>query len=102
MGHIHRTSERVRANCWENRTERPPCDRKRCHVCRCEGRAMNEYAITRTRDAAILVIGDLRLEATSPRIDRGIVRATLSAWNGSLVHRDTANLTSARSRQKLV
>src|SRR5687768_1805197 len=60
------------------------------------------YTVARTRYGAILEIGDLRLEAGSPHIDRGVVRATLSAWNGVLLYRDTANLTSSRMRARTV
>ena len=59
---------------------------------------MTAYTIGRTRYAASLELGDLRLEAASPHIDHGVVRATLSAWNGALLFRDAVNLTSARSR----
>jgi hypothetical protein len=63
---------------------------------------MNAYVITRTRDTATLELGDTRLEAESPRVDRGTVRATLSVWNGSLIFRSSANLTSLRSRRRLI
>jgi hypothetical protein len=64
--------------------------------------ATTTYVVTRTAHAADLVLGDITIEADSPHVDRGIVRATLSAYNGSLLFRSTANLTSERARRQLL
>jgi hypothetical protein len=58
-----------------------------------------EYEGARTRYGAVLNIGEYRFEAMSPHIDRGVVRATLSVWNGRILFHDTVNLTS-KSRRK--
>jgi hypothetical protein len=58
------------------------------------------YAVKRTRFGASLQLGEIRLDAESPHVDRGVVRATLSAWNGALLYRDAVNLTSERARQR--
>jgi hypothetical protein len=48
-------------------------------------------------------IGELRLDAESPHVDRGAIRATLTARNGTAIYfRDTANLTSARTRKQIL
>lgn len=61
-----------------------------------------EYIASRTRFGAVLTVGDYQIEAGSPYVDRGVVRATLSVMNGSLVYRDTANLTSSRRRAAII
>jgi hypothetical protein len=58
------------------------------------------YGVKRTRFGASLQLEEIRLDAESPRLDHGIVRATLSAWNGALLYRDAVNLTSERARQR--
>jgi hypothetical protein len=48
-------------------------------------------------------LGELRLDAESPHFDRGVIRATLTARNGTAIYfRDTANLTSARTRKQIL
>src|SRR5689334_8149344 len=59
-----------------------------------------KYTAARTRFGATLQLDDIRLDADSPHIDRSVVRCTLSAWNGTLLYRDRANLTSGQARQK--
>ena len=61
-----------------------------------------EYLASRTRFGAIMSVGEYQLEAGSPHIDRGVVRATLTVSNGSLLYRDTVNLTSSRRRLGVV
>src|SRR5262249_25098552 len=47
--------------------------------------------------------GDLTLEAENPRFDRGVIRTTLTVRNCTALHcRDTVNLTSARSRARIL
>jgi DeoR-like helix-turn-helix domain len=47
--------------------------------------------------------GGLRLDAESPHFDRGAIRATLTVRNGAAIYfRDTANLTSARVRARVI
>ena len=48
-------------------------------------------------------LGELRLDAESPHFDRGAIRATLTVRNGTAIYfRDTANLTSARARVRII
>src|SRR5690349_16574181 len=45
----------------------------------------------------------LTLDAEAVRLDRGIVRATLSVYRaGEIVFRDSANLTTSRGRAKVL
>ena len=46
---------------------------------------------------------ELTLDAESPRVDQGVVRTTLTVSNHCVIHyRDTANLTSARARARIL
>ena len=48
-------------------------------------------------------LGELKLDAESPHIDRGAIRATLTVRNGTAIYfRDTANLTSLRARTRIM
>src|SRR5262245_18941938 len=47
--------------------------------------------------------GNLKVDAESPHFDRGAIRATLTVRNGTAIYfRDTANLTSARARDRII
>src|SRR5215207_7847487 len=64
---------------------------------------MAAFEVVRTRTGWQITLDSLVLDVASPRIDRGAVRAALTvASNGVIVHRDTVNLTSARSRAALI
>src|SRR5689334_2545746 len=64
---------------------------------------MASFEVVRTRTGWQITLGSLVLEVASPRVDRGAIRAALTVTsNGVIVHRDTVNLTSARSRAALI
>jgi hypothetical protein len=58
---------------------------------------------TRIKHGWQVVQGDLTLDAENPHFDRGAIRAALTVRNCTAIYyRDTANLTSARSRARIV
>jgi hypothetical protein len=64
---------------------------------------MAAFEVVRTRMGWQITLGSLVLDVASPRIDRGAIRAALTITDsGVIVHRDTVNLTSARSRAALI
>lgn len=64
---------------------------------------MADFDVIPTRHGCRLDAGDLAIEAESPYLDRGVIRATLTVrQDGAIHHRDTVNLTSERSRAKLL
>jgi hypothetical protein len=64
---------------------------------------MGEYSVMRTGSGWMVKNGVVSLDADSPHIDRGQIRAVLSIRQGDLIlYRSTANLTSERSRRKVV
>ena len=59
--------------------------------------------IARIRSGWRVDWGEVRLDAESPHFDRGAIRATLTVRNGAAIYfRDTANLTSARARARII
>lgn len=60
------------------------------------------YAVIRTQHAAEIVLGEIRFEANTPRIEKGEVKAVLSVWNGALLHQGSINLSSVRTRGRLI
>ena len=63
---------------------------------------MAEFEARRTRTGWKVAVDALVVEAASPRIDRGAIRAARTVTSGgAIIHRDTVNLTSARSRAAL-
>lgn len=63
-----------------------------------------QHEIERTATGCrVCLDDDLRVELDHPHLDKGTVRGTLTVRRGEeLVYRDTANLTSERTRQKLI
>src|SRR4029434_9687903 len=58
---------------------------------------------TRIKHGWQVVQGDLTLDAENPHFDRGAIRAALTVRNCTAIYyRDTANLTSVRSRARIV
>jgi hypothetical protein len=59
--------------------------------------------VTRIPHGWRVTVEPLTLDAEHPHQDRGAVRATLTVWEGTVIHhRDTVNLTSGRARSRTV
>ena len=64
---------------------------------------MAAFEVVRTRTGWQITLDSLVLDVASPRLDRGAIRAALTVTSdGVIIHRDTVNLTSARSRATLI
>jgi hypothetical protein len=64
---------------------------------------MAAIEVTRIKYGWQVIIGDLTLEAESPHFDRGAIRATLTVRNHTAIfYRDTTNLTSAKTRERIL
>lgn len=64
---------------------------------------MAEYTLSRIPYGWMIQSGIVSLEAVSPHIDRGQIRAVLTVRQDDLIlYRNTTNLTSERSRSKVV
>ncbi|RIK45856.1 MAG: hypothetical protein DCC58_05100 [Chloroflexi bacterium] len=64
---------------------------------------MAEYVVQATRTGWILANGAISLEADSPHLDRGAVRATLTVRrDDGIVYRSTTNLTSETARRHVL
>jgi hypothetical protein len=64
---------------------------------------MSDYSVHRHAHGARLELDGLTVDADSPHVDRGVVRTVLRIQRDrAIVFNDTANLTSARARAKLL
>jgi hypothetical protein len=64
---------------------------------------MAEIAVERITYGWRTVIGEITLEAESPHFDRGAIRAALTVRNHTVIYfRDTVNLTSAKTRGRIL
>jgi hypothetical protein len=64
---------------------------------------MATFAVTHIPYGWRLELGDLTVDAENPHFDRGAIRARLTVRNCTVIHfLDTANLTSERSRKRLI
>jgi hypothetical protein len=64
---------------------------------------MAEITVERITYGWRTVIGEITIDAESPHFDRGAIRATLTVRNHTAIYfRDTANLTSAKTRGRIL
>ena len=64
---------------------------------------MAEIEIERIKYGWRTVVGEITVDAESPHFDRGAIRATLTVRNHTAIfYRDTTNLTSAKTRGRIL